>query len=175
MKKCVCEILFFLLVLGSTASCGVFKKLQRPENITQYTYIDTLIVKDSTRIVDLPVERIVDVVPAYDTLKMETSLATAKSWVDTTSHMLVGKMENKKQAPLKVEYREHTVYRDSISVKEVPVPYEVVKKEIKYPLAFWILLAFAALMVGVCIPSVVRFFKRVKEVGLFKAIFKKKS
>ena len=175
MKKWICEIMFFLLVVASMTGCGIFKKAQRPENITQYTYIDSLVIKDSIRVVDLPVERIVDIVPDYDTLEMETSLAKSKSWVDTTSHTLRGEIENKPQAKIKVPYKEHIVFRDSISIKEVPVPYEVIKKEIKYPLAFWILLAFAALMVGVCIPSIVKFFKAVKTVGLFRAIFPKKN
>ena len=42
---------------------------------------DSIRIRDS--IVVIPVERIVDIVPIYDTLKMETIQARAKAYVDT--------------------------------------------------------------------------------------------
>lgn len=93
---------------------------------TVINYIDSLVIKDSVRVVELPVERIKDIVPIYDTLELETSLAGSKTWLDTTFHTLRGEIHNKPQAKISTPYEEHIVYRDSIVTKEVPV--EVVKE-----------------------------------------------
>ena len=93
---------------------------------TVINYIDSLVLRDSTVII--PKEKIVDVVPTYDTLKMETSMAAASAWVDTTTHTLKGKLENKQGIQYKYIYKDRVEYRDSLVYKDIPVPIEVVKK-----------------------------------------------
>lgn len=85
---------------------------------------DSTVIKDS--IVVTPVEKVVEIAP--DTLYMETTLAKARAYFDTTICMLRGNMENKQQLVQKIEYRDKYVFRDSIECKEVPVE---VKKEVK--------------------------------------------
>lgn len=122
MKKIFTIISTCLLLWG----CVVYRYLPAENNTT---------VRDSVRIEIrdsinwIPKEKIVDVVPSYDTLKMETSLAKAKAYVDTTTHTLKGNLENKEGVKTKYVYKDRIQYRDSIQIKEVPYP---VEKPVKY-------------------------------------------
>ena len=156
MKSILQKTLLFIGVIGMMVGCGILKKpAVQPSTQVVYTYKDSTVVKDSMRLVDLPVERIVDRVAIYDTLELETSLAKTRAWVDTTKHALVGEMKNKQKANIKVEYREKIIYRDSIYTKEVPVPYEVTVEKTKYPALFWVLLVFAIMVLGKNVPKLI--------------------
>ena len=144
MKKSY--ILFLFLFLFS--ACKSHKPISEREVIR---YIDSTVVNyvDSTIFVDVPVERIVNVVALPDTLKMETSLATAEAWVDTTTNTLKGSLENKDTALQKVVYlpsKERIVYRDSIQEKEIPV--EVIVEKKRVPGWCWWTIAGLATIVG---------------------------
>ena len=93
---------------------------------------DSVIYRVDTLRIPVPVETVKEVVP-MDTLKMETSVAEAKVWADTSTKTLKGELKNKKTelAATQVVYKEKTVYRDSLITKEIPVPVEV-EKEVKY-------------------------------------------
>ena len=95
---------------------------------------DSIRIKDS--IVIIPVERIVDIVPAYDTLNLETTQARAKAYVDTTLHLLRGSIENKNKA--KTEVREAIKFVEKIDTLyiEKPIPYKV-EKQVRYVPAFF--------------------------------------
>lgn len=94
---------------------------------------DSVIYKVDTLRIPVPVETVKEVVPPMDTLRMETSVAEAKVWADTSTKTLKGELKNKKTelAATQVVYKEKTVYRDSLITKEIPVPVEV-EKEVKY-------------------------------------------
>ena len=141
MKKFLALFAAFVLVL----SCGITKPT--PGTNSQVNVRDSVVVHKVDSIVVIPVERVVDVVAQYDTLTLETNKAKATAYVDTTLHVLKGKIENKSGVEYKYIYKDKIVYRDSITVKEVPVPYEVVKEVTKIPKAFWWLLA-ATLILG---------------------------
>ena len=72
-------------MLTILTACATIKPVP-VETIIQYQTRDSLVVRDSTVII--PKERIVDVVPVYDSLRLETSMAFAQAWVDTTTHTL---------------------------------------------------------------------------------------
>ena len=115
---------------------------------TVINYIDSLVIKDSVRVVELPVEHITDIIPIYDTLELETSLAGSKAWLDTTFHTLRGKIWNKPQAKISTPYVEHIVYRDSIVTKEVPVEVEkIVKTHYGYEKWLWIYVVVSLLAI----------------------------
>lgn len=97
---------------------------------THIEYRDSVIYKVDTLRIPVPVETIKEVVPPMDSLKMETSVAEAKAWIDTATNTLKGEMKNKKTelSQPQVVYKEKIVYRDSLVEKEVPVPVEVEKK-----------------------------------------------
>ncbi len=105
---------------------------------THIEYRDSVIYKVDTLRIPVPVETIKEVVPPMDSLKMETSVAEAKAWIDTATNTLKGEMKNKKTelSQPQVIYKERTVYRDSLVEKEVPVPVEVEKKVPFVPF-FW--------------------------------------
>lgn len=130
---------FSLLALLLVASCGV--------NKPQISYItvqrDSLIIHDTTIVSYLTKERIVDIVPVYDTLKMETTYSESVSYVDTSTHSLKGSLVQKDDIPVRTEVKfiDRVEVRDSI----ITVPVEVaVEKPVvveKYPLSFWLMLA----------------------------------
>lgn len=129
MSKKLYLFLFSFILL---CSCKSHKPLTEREVIR---YVDSTVVmyRDSVIEVPVPVERIVNVVALPDTLKMETSLATAEAWVDTTTNTLKGSMSSKDTALTKIVYlpsKEHIVYRDSIQEKEIPVEVIVEKKRV---------------------------------------------
>lgn len=95
---------------------------------------DSIRIRDS--IVVIPIERIVDIVPAYDTLKLETTQARAKAYVDTTLHLLRGSIENKDKAKTEVREVVKFVERTDTIYVEKPVPYEV-EKPVKYVPSFY--------------------------------------
>lgn len=130
MKKII-PILLVLLF-----GCSTPKHTTVVETIVNYR--DSLVIKDSIKTVILPVEVIKDITPDYDTLYLETSLASSKTWVDTTLHMLKGEMRNKPVAKIPVPVKEHLIYRDSLVYKEVPVEVKVpVKTHPKYEWWLW--------------------------------------
>lgn len=120
-------------------------------------YKDSIRIRDS--IVVIPVERIVDIASAYDTLKLETTQARAKAYVDTTLHLLRGSIENKNKA--KTEVREVVKFverTDTLYIKE-PVPYEV-EKRVRYVPSFF---KFTALFfVGVILLIIIRIVLKYK-------------
>lgn len=168
MKK----VIVILATLFSIIGCGILNKPKpQPETTMHYTYKDSTVIKDSIRVVDLPVERIVDKVAVYDTLELETSFAKSRAWVDTTNHLLAGNIENKPQANVRVEYKERLIYRDSIYIKEVPVPYEVEKVVTEYPTSYWLLLLFAIMVLATKVPKLLKWIKTLKTFDWTKLLF----
>ena len=129
MKK-----LLLILVLLCISACGIIKPVQ-VETIIKYEYRDSTRIKDST--IYIPKEVIKDIVPIYDSLKMETSMARAQAWVDTTTHTLKGKLENKQGIQYKYIYKDRIVQKDSIITKEIPVEVEKIVK-VHYPYEKWL-------------------------------------
>ncbi len=111
------------------------------ETDTHVEHRDSVIYRTDTLRIDVPVELIKEVVPQLDTLVMETSVAKATAYLDTSMVALRGVLENKKTSlsQVQVVYKEKIQYRDSIQVKEVPVPVEVEKRVPYVPLLFKIM------------------------------------
>ena len=139
MKKLT--IISTLLFLAM--SCGTVKPLPPETNIVNVKDSTVFHIVDSVRII--PKEVIKDVVPQYDTLLMETSMAKSVSYVDTTTHTLKGTLNNKQGITERIVYKDKLVYKDSIQVKELPYPVEATKEIVKYPKSYWWLLAFSIL------------------------------
>lgn len=129
MKKLLLIIIAFLLCF---VSCKTIQYVPI-ETDTKIEYRDTTVYKDS--IVYIPKETIKEVVPMLDTLSMETNMATATAWLDTTTTTLKGRLENKKGIEYKYIYKDKIQYRDSIQIKEVPV--EVTKEVVKHKHYFY--------------------------------------
>ena len=147
-------IIFLLTFMGcSTTRYVPVKEVEK--GVTNHK--DSIRIRDS--IVVIPIERIIDIVPQYDTLKMETTQAKAKAYVDTTLHLLRGSIENKDKAKTEVREVIRFVERtDTLYIKE-PVPYEV-EKRVRYIPAFF---KFTALFfVGVILLIIIRIVLKYK-------------
>ena len=123
---------FFILIVIITcilSSCGTTTQIPVE---TIYNYRDSVIVRVDSIKVDVPVERYVDIVNYADTLTLETSVAKAIAYADTTSHTLKGEIKNKS-----IQLKKEIVYQDRVIEKEVykdkPVYIEVEKIKTKHP------------------------------------------
>ena len=131
-------ILSFFLMVGC---CSTKPTIITPKEEVKVIFKDSIIIKDSIRII--PVERIKDIVPEYDTLFLETSLAKSSTWIDTTTNSLKGFMENKKQFQQTERVIEKYIERtDTIKIvkpEPYPVPEPYVPDIYKYSLIFSII------------------------------------
>lgn len=158
---------FILSIMG----CGSIKQVPIT-NTTETVYRDSLILRDSTRYIDsviyvqVPREKVMEIISQIDTSYLETSVAESVAYVDTNSLMIVHSLENKDTVlKEKIVYKDRyitetkIVYRDTIQVKEIPVEVEVEK--IKYPKTYWWLLGFFVIVVGMFIVKIYFKFKKI--------------
>ena len=169
MKKCLLFTLLSLLMFTFLSSCGATKHVVINDS-TKVELRDSIIFKDSTRLVDsiiyveIPREKVMDIISQIDTSYLETSVSESYAYVDTTSLMIVHSLENKDTVlQEKIVYKdryittEKIVYRDSVQVKEVPVEVQIEKKV--YPKTYWWLLGFFVIVVGIFIVKIYLKFK----------------
>lgn len=119
-----------LLVLLGIGGCGTTKIIPvENKEITKVEVRDSIVYRDS--VIYIPQEKIVEVVPQLDTLKMEIEQAKTTAYLDTDLMLLRGTLESKKATQKeyieRIEYRERT---DTVYV-ERPQPYEVPKPYIE--------------------------------------------
>ena len=154
IKRFILYIIFILSFVGcSTTRYVPVKEVEK--EVTNHK--DSIRIKDS--IVVIPVERIVDIVPVYDTLKLETTQARAKAYVDTTLHLLRGSIENKDKAKTEVREVIKFVERTDTLYIDKPVPYEV-EKQVRYvPAIYKLSLIF---MIATIVLTVIRLILRYK-------------
>ena len=136
MRKCRYGLAIALCGAVMITSCRTIQYVPvetKYETITNY--VDSLRIKDSIRVI--PIERYVDIVRPVDTLILETSLAKATAYYDSTFNVLRGEIHNKKQVEEHHHFEEHsTAKADTVYVdKKVPYPVEVEK--IKTPTWSW--------------------------------------
>jgi len=131
----VTKIITFISAIILLGSCSCFKHIPKEE--IRYVLKDSTVTVFRDSVLFIPVERVVDVVLPYDTLKMETSLASSTAYVDTATHTLKGTLENKKgvEKHHKIEYK-YIEKRDTTFIK---VPVEVIKeKKVHYKYEKWL-------------------------------------
>ena len=125
-----------ILICFLVSGCGTtrYVPVKEKEHVR-----DTVILKADTVRMTIPVEKIVEVVPAMDTLRMETSVAKAMAYADTATGTLKGKIENKPY-----EQKKEIQYTEKIRTveKRVEVPVEVVKWKNRIPVWTWYSLGF---------------------------------
>lgn len=156
--------------LSCISSCGTTKYVNTKDNIN-IAIRDSIIIRDSTRLIDsiiyveIPREKVMDVIRQIDTSYLETSIAKSVAYVDTNSLMIIHSLENKDTViEERVVYqdrfieKEKIVYRDSIETKEIPV--EVIVEKTKYPKTYWWLLGFFVIVVGI---GIVKIYFKLKS------------
>ena len=94
-----------ILTLSVLPACRTTHTIPQTQIITEYRYVDSIVLHDSVVYRELPRENDNDVVNMMDTLFMETSLASAKAYVDTATNTLKGNLENKHiDIPIEIQY-----------------------------------------------------------------------
>ena len=89
--------------------------------------------RDTTIYVDVPREIVREVVPELDTLYMENTVATSRSYLDTATRTLKGELKSKPtKLPQPIKLPKTTEKEEIIKevIKEVPARVEVEKKHI---------------------------------------------
>ena len=129
MKK----ILYIVAVLFCVG-CATVKEVPVNTTQTDSVRIEKVVeYRDTTIYVDVPREIIREVVPELDTLYMENTVATSRSYLDTTTRTLKGELKSKPtKLPKPVKLPETTEKEEVIKeiIKEVPVTVEVEKRYI---------------------------------------------
>lgn len=142
IKKQISLLIIAFFLTGCAAQKSIV--VQSKEDVKTILR-DSLIIRDS--VVITPIERIVDIVPQYDTLHLQTSLAKSKAWVDTTTHTLKGEIQNKEQKQNRDRTEIKYIHRTDSVVIEKPVPYPepvpYVPKVYKWSLGFSIIVLLA--------------------------------
>jgi hypothetical protein len=127
--------IIYILLLLLAVSCKPQHQII-VEHVTQTHYVDSLVIRDS--VVTVPVERYVDLVREYDTLKLSTSLASAEAWLDTANSCLKGSIWNKNTYTYEKETIDHYITKDSIVDRPVPYPVvEYVKNPVNKNILWW--------------------------------------
>ena len=141
-------VLSFLAAALLIFSCSCPRKIIEVEHRVETHYVDSTVWHDSTIYHVIPIERYKDYTSLLDTLHMETAVATADAWVDTTANILKGSIENKNDSiKTVVKWKEKFVYKDTTIIKEVPVEVEVPKEIVKYPKLYWWSLGISIIMI----------------------------
>lgn len=154
MKK-IAIFTLFLLFIGCAATKPVV--VQTKEEVKTILR-DSVVIRDS--IVITPIERIVDIVPQYDTLHLQTSLAKSKAWLDTTTHSLRGEITNKEQTQNKNRIEVKYVNRvDSVFIeKPIPYPNPVPYVPKIYKWSLWFSIAVILFIIGFIILKIKKWF-----------------
>lgn len=157
MKKIAIFTLAILFV-----ACATTKPATVPiQSETIVEYRDTTIYLEKVIEVPVPVEKVVEVVPRFDTLRMETTVAKAECWADTTNRVLRGRMENK-QTSLKGKIDTCFVveYVDRFTEKEIAIEVPV---EVSYiPKFAWLCIIFTCCWAVLKIAKIIWKFKGLK-------------
>lgn len=152
------NIFLFIIFLLTFVNCSTTRYVPVKETEKEVVnFKDSIRIRDS--IVVTPIERIVDIVPAYDTLKMETTQAKAKAYVDTTLHLLRGSIENKDKAKTEVREVVRFVERTDTIYVEKPVPYEVEKRVRYVPAIYKLSLIFMIAAIGLTVLRLILKYK----------------
>ena len=134
----IIPVLFFVLV-GMCTGCSVIKEVP-VETIEKIVYRDSLVyIRDSIE-VQVPVEKVVEVLPALDTSYLNTSVAESIAYLDTTKRQIHHTLEQKGTIKTKIDTVFKVEYVDRFIEKEVPVEVEVIKY--KRDALFWVLVGW---------------------------------
>lgn len=135
-------LILLVMVLFSFIGCGTIKEVPI-QTIEKVVVKDSIVyIKDSI-LIEVPVEKIVQMVPQDTTSKIATSLAFSEAKIE--KGILTHSLEQKGQIQAKIDTCYITQIKEKIVVKEVPV--EVIK-EVKYtPQWAWYSVIFNIVMI----------------------------
>lgn len=117
-------------------SCGTVKEIP-VQTIEKIEYRDSLIFIHDTLVVEVPQEKVVEVLPDIDTSYLKTTIAESIAYIDTTKMQLHHTLEQKGTVEVKYDTIIKVEYVDKIIEKEVPIIQEI--EVPRYDTFFWIL------------------------------------
>lgn len=145
-------VLLFVLV-GLCTSCSTVKEVP-VHTIERVEYRDSLIYVHDTITIDVPYEKVVEVLPDIDTSYLETKVAKSTAYLDNSSRKLHHTLEQKGV----VEYIYDTIftveYVDRIVEEKVPIEVEVIKY--KRDALFWVLVGWALICIAYAVFKLVK-------------------
>lgn len=135
MKKML--FILTLMFMGCTTTKTVYVPSET-EHIIEYR--DSIIYLNDTIYVNVPYEKVQNIVP--DTSRLETSVAKSIAYLDTIQHKIHHTLENKNTA-IKTVRDTVIVVQSKTEYLEKPVIQEVEKPTPYIPTVFWISLWFS--------------------------------
>lgn len=133
--------LIFIVICLFLAACS--PKVIYVKGDTTVEYRDSIVTKIDSVEVPVPFEVVKEITAVLDPLHMEITNAVADAWVDTNTNTLQGTLKSRGTINTPVPTKEEYHSRDSIQIREIPVPYEVTKY--KVPNWCWWVLAWGIL------------------------------
>lgn len=151
MKRLIILGLVLMVVFGCAKT--VYVPVQGEHTIE---IRDSIIRVVDTVTIEIPKEKIVEVIPEVDTSYLETKLAHSTAYLDRNKRTIHHTLEHKKTA-LKTQIdtvfvtQTRTEYKDKVVIEEVEVPV--------IPKWCWIIMMYAALMAGITIYKIAGRFR----------------
>lgn len=141
-------VLFFALIAFCMNSCGSYQQV--PVFVLEKVeYKDSLIYVHDTVKIDVPYEKVVEVLPDIDTSYLETSVAKSTAYLDSTSRKLHHTLEQNGKVECIYDTIVKVQYVDRLIEKEVPIVKEV--EVAKYDTFFWVLLGWTVFTILIII------------------------
>ena len=111
------------------------------QTVEKIVYKDTLVYVHDSVLIEIPFEKVKEVLPVMDTSYLKTSLAESVAYIDTANRKLYHSLEQKGEVKIVYDTIVKFQYIDKIIEKEVPVEVEIIKY--KRDALFWWLLGWA--------------------------------
>lgn len=137
-------LLMITMICFSFVGCGTIKEIP-VQTIEKVIVRDSLIYVTDSIIVEVPKEVVKEVLPQLDTSILQTSVAKAVAYLDTTKRQIHHTLEQKGAIKTRIDTVFQVQYIDRIVEKDVPIEVEVIKY--KRDGLFWYLLIFQIVVI----------------------------
>ena len=136
-------LLMITMICFSFVGCGTIKEIS-VQTIEKVIVRDSLIYVTDSIIVEVPKEVVKEVLPQLDTSILQTSVAKAVAYLDTTKRQIHHTLEQKGVIKTRIDTVFQVQYIDRIIEKDVPIEVEVIKY--KRDTIFWFSIIFNILV-----------------------------
>lgn len=142
-----------------TVGCGSVREIP-VQTVEKVVVRDSVVYINDTITVEVPFERIVEVVPEVDTSYLKTSVAESVAYLDTAKRQIHHTLEQKGTVNTKVDTVVITKNIEKIVYEEVPIEVEIVKY--KRDNIFWYSIIFNVIIILFIVFKIyLKFIKKV--------------
>lgn len=140
----IMQFMALVAALLIIAGCGAIREI--PVNTVEKVVVrDSVVYINDTITVEVPRERIVEVVPALDTSYLKTSVAESVAYLDTAKRQIHHTLEQKGTVNTKIDTVVITKNIEKVVYEEVPIEVEIVKY--KRDNIFWYSIIFNMMVI----------------------------